>query len=74
MKSAIAENVKQIINTRGLKQYIVAEKAGYPMQTFNNMLNGRKVITDYDVVKIANALNVTPNELFRINKKLVTKQ
>lgn len=74
MKSAIAENVKQIINTRGLKQYIVAEKAGYPMQTFNNMLNGRKVITDYDVAKIANALNVTPNELFRINKKLVTKQ
>lgn len=73
MKSAIAENVKQIINTRGLKQYIVAEKAGYPMQTFNNMLNGRKVITDYDVVKIANALNVTPNELFQINQKLVSK-
>lgn len=64
MKSIIGENVKAILQERGLKQRPVAKKAGYSEQTFNNMLNGRKVITDVDVLNLATALEVTPNELF----------
>ena len=64
MESYIAQNVRQIISERGLKQKAVAAKAGYSEGKFNNMLTGRKVITDFDVINIANALNVTPNELF----------
>lgn len=66
MKSAIAENVKRIIRNKGLKQGVVGEKAGYNYRTFSNMLNGRKVVTDVDVAKIANALGVPVNDLFVI--------
>ncbi|GAA0265818.1 hypothetical protein GCM10008922_26180 [Faecalicatena contorta] len=64
MKSAIAENVKRIIKDKCLKQGLVAEKAGYNQKAFSNMLNGRKVITDVDVAKIANVLEIPVNELF----------
>ena len=67
MRSAIAENTKSIIKDKGLKQKAVGEMAGYNPKTFNNMLNGRKIISDIDVVNIANALGVSPNALFGNN-------
>lgn len=69
MKSAIAGNVKDIIKRECLLQKAVAIKAGYDHKTFSNMLNGRKVITDIDVLKIANALGVYPNELYGMKDK-----
>lgn len=68
MKSATAENIKVLIEKKCFKQSSVARKAGYSVKTFNNMLNGRKLITDIDVVKIAEALGVSPNELFGIKE------
>lgn len=65
MKSIIAPNVRKIIEYRCLKQSLVAKRAGYTPQSFNNMLNGRKIITDVDVLNIANALDVDVNTLFR---------
>lgn len=62
----VAENIRKIINERGLKQMAVSSKAGYEYQTFNNMLNGRKEIMDYDIAKITEVLDVTPNELFSV--------
>lgn len=67
MKSVIAENVKSIIRREKLKQGAVAERAGYDYKAFNNMLNGRKIITDVDVMNIANALAVKPNELYGLD-------
>lgn len=64
IQSAIAENTKRIIEYRGLKQKVVAKRAGYSIQQFSALLNKRKVIKDVDVIAIANALDVTPNELF----------
>lgn len=68
MKSATAENIKILIEKNCFKQSLVARKAGYNVKTFNNMLNGRKLITDVDVVNIAEALGVSPNELFGIKE------
>lgn len=68
MASKVAQNVKSIIRKRRLLQVAVAEKAGYPYAKFNRMLNGRKCITDEDIVKLALALDVTPNELFGFPK------
>lgn len=65
MKSAIAQNVKNIIKEKGFKNLYVAEKAGYSKNQFSSMLNGRKLITDVDVMKIAEALGVSVNELFK---------
>lgn len=62
----VAENTKRIISERGLKQKHVASEAGYKYKTFSNLLNGRKTITDEDILKIAKALGVTPNDLYGI--------
>ena len=65
----IAQNAKRLIRKKCFNQAAVAEKAGYNYKTFNNMLNGRKVITDRDVARIANALEVEPNELYGIKSQ-----
>lgn len=67
MVSLIATNIKKIINSRGLKHLAVARKAGYTQGQFSNLLNGRKTITDEDILKICTVLNVQPNDLFSIN-------
>lgn len=63
-KSAVAESVKKIIRDKCLKQGAIAQKAGYDYKTFSNMLNGRKIVTDVDVVRIARVLDVEPNDLY----------
>lgn len=65
----IPQNVLKIIQDTGVKQCVIAERAGYTKQQFNGMLNGRKIIKAMDVLRIARALNVTPNELFGISKE-----
>jgi len=64
IKSIVAENAKRIIEHRGLKQRVVTERAGFSIQQFSALLNHRKVMKDTDVVAIARALEVTPNDLF----------
>lgn len=63
-KSTIAENTKRIISQRGLKNRAVALRAGFSEQQFSAILHCRRVIKAADVIAIANALEVTPNELF----------
>ena len=43
METAVIPNIRRIINERGLKQYVVAEKAGYSKQQFSAMLTGRRL-------------------------------
>lgn len=68
LKSVISMNVKRIIENKCLKQSSVARRAGYSVQTFSNMLNGRKIVTDVDVLNIATALEVDANALFAIEE------
>ncbi len=56
--------ISQIINRSGLKQCAVAERAGYKVQTLNDMMNGRRLIKPHDIVKLAQVLGVSPNDLF----------
>lgn len=63
-KSIIAENTKRIIADKGLKHKAVAERAGFTDKQFSALMNNRRIIKDMDVVAIANALEVTPNDLF----------
>lgn len=60
---SVGDRTKLIINSKGLKQKSIAEKAGYTTQSFNNLLNGRKLFTANDILRVSIALNVTPNEL-----------
>lgn len=65
MNDITAPNVKRIIKDGCLKQSAVAKKAGYSEQQFSAMMNGRKVIKDIDILRIATALSVDANELFK---------
>ena len=62
MNTVIADNIKNIIAEKGLKQGFVAEKAGLSPTDLSNMLNGRKIIRDDNI--IISWLSATPNELF----------
>lgn len=64
--NTVIKNTEAIIERKGLKKHIVASKAGYSKQQFSNLLNSRKTIKASDVLRIANALEVTPNDLFGI--------
>ncbi|WP_297642810.1 helix-turn-helix transcriptional regulator [uncultured Bacteroides sp.] len=68
LNTVVIPNIRRIIDERGLKQYAVAEKAGYTKQQFNAMLTGRKLITDIDICKITSALNVDANTLFMVRR------
>lgn len=68
--SIVMNNVRRILFEQGYKQKAIAIKAGYTYQQFNNLLNDRKTVTDEDVIKLAHALNVTPNELFGISDNI----
>ena len=67
-QSIIAGNIKAIIAKKDVKQKAVAQKAGYSARAFSNMLNGRKLIADYDILPLCHSLNVTPNELFGVGE------
>ena len=69
VQNVIAENVRSIIDKKGLKHRVVAERAGFSDKQFSAILNRRKVIKDVDVAAIANALDVTPNELFGLSEQ-----
>ena len=59
-----ATHIDRIIFEKGLKKQSVAAKCGYTLQQFSGMLHGRKIITALDIAKIADVLEVTPNDLF----------
>ena len=68
--TVVEENIRRILNEKGLKHKVVAVRAGLTPQQFSDMLNGRRNIYDIDVLHISMALEVTPNELlgFKIER------
>lgn len=64
----ICKTIRELIADSGLKQKKVAEKAGYAEKEFSSILNGRKRLDAVDVYRISQALSVTPNELFGIER------
>ena len=63
----VSDNVQRILQESGYKQCAIARKAGYSRQVFSNMINNKRVIRPKDVQRIASALDVEPEELFRKN-------
>jgi len=65
MNSIVPAAIERIIEKRGMKKCVVAARANMTPQILNDMLNGRRLIKASDIVMIAQALDVTPNELFQ---------
>lgn len=61
----VSIGLSTIISKKGLKQVHVAEKAGCTPQELCDMLNGRRLIKACDIPKLANALDVKVDDLFK---------
>lgn len=59
-------NIRRIITQKGMKQCVVAERAGLSNQQLSDMLAERKIIKACDVLALAKVLECTPNDLFAI--------
>ena len=64
MNGKVPEAIEQIIKEKGLKKCVVAARANMTTQAFSDILNGKRLIKVNDIVVIAKALDVTPNDLF----------
>ena len=57
----VHERIQKHIQETGLKQYVVAEKAGFTARQFSAMMTGRRKIYAEDIEKICSALKVSPD-------------
>jgi len=64
---SILSNVRNLIAERGLKQGFVAKNAGFTDQEFSNILNNRLLLRTEYIPRIANAIGVTPNDIFNVD-------
>lgn len=66
----LIENIKMIIAKKGMKQGVVAERAGFTPQDFSNVLNGRrKLLRAEHIPAIAKALGVSVDYLYYLPKE-----
>lgn len=63
-------NVAIIAKKKGLKMAHIAAEAGLSAQELSDMINGRRLIKARDIPKLAYALKVTSDELFRYPEEL----
>lgn len=65
-------NIKRIIDEKGMKQGVVAERAGFTKQEFSNIMNERrKLLRVEHLPAIAIAIGVDVNALCGVEKKEV---
>ena len=64
---ALARNIRRIMAEKGLKQYVVAQKADIAPRDLSAMLNGRKRFLSVYIRPLTQALGVTANDLFQVD-------
>lgn len=69
MNAPATENIKRIIQEKGLKQIYVAKAAGFTAQEFYDVLANRRLLKVRDVVMLSKVLAVDPNELCKLPEK-----
>ncbi|MGN1332085.1 MAG: helix-turn-helix domain-containing protein [Lachnospiraceae bacterium] len=62
---AIVSRIHLLIKEKGMKQCVVAERAGFTPNELSSILNDRKLLRVEHINPIAKALDVEPNELFK---------
>lgn len=66
----VYEKVREYIDSQGLKQVSVAQKAGIPKTTFNAIMNGKRTLYADDLRAICLALNVSPELVIEVKHTL----
>ena len=62
----VATIVSNIIKEKGLKQGVVAQKAGLKQQELSDMLNGRKIMKACEIERLAIVLEIDGNTIMGI--------
>lgn len=66
----IISSIKRIIDEKGMKQGVVAERAGFTPQEFSNIMNERrKLLRVEHLPAIADAMGVDVNALYEVERK-----
>ena len=65
----IYEKVRHYIDEQGMKQVVIAEKAGISKTTFNAIMNGKRTMYAEDLRAICIALNVSPEIFIEVECK-----
>lgn len=60
----VSSRISTLLEEKGLKQNVIAKRSGFTPQSFNNILQGRKLIKACNIKSIAKAIGVDVNELF----------
>jgi transcriptional regulator with XRE-family HTH domain len=63
--SILRANIRELIDTKGLKHSKIAGDLGMSKSTFSGMLCGRKTIKAVYIPDIAKSIGCTYNDLFR---------
>lgn len=63
--SPVVENISKVIKRKGLIQKVVAERSGFTQQSFCDILNGRRILKISETKKIADALQIPIDDLFK---------
>lgn len=61
----IRQRIRACINDRGIKQYVIAKKAGFSPKQFSAMMTGKRKIYAEDLGPICVALNVSVGEFIK---------
>lgn len=70
--AVLPDNISRIIDEKGMKQGVVAERAGFTKQEFSNIMNERrKLLRIEHLYPIACAMGVDVNDLYGVEKKEV---
>ena len=65
----VSQNIVEITEEIGIKQRVIAKRAGFSSQQLTDMIKWRRLIKISDIPKLANALNVSPNDLFLLERQ-----
>ena len=68
MNHGVPENIERMINDKGLKKRVVAERAGMNAQTLSDIFANRKLLKIHDLIALAGALECTPAELMHTDR------
>ena len=65
----LSRGIQILIAEKGFKNLHIAKKAGFTSQELSDMLNGRRLIKACDILKLAHALEVNADDIYKAGIK-----
>lgn len=70
LRKLVAKRISRKLVANNIKKIDLAERTGIPKQTISRYMTGQRKPTYDKIVKIAQALNCTPDDLINIDEPL----